>query len=67
MTDWGSTVAAYAAIAVLTILAEVAAGLGWWRLPRLGTTVTWALRRRSTQLGLLLAWWWLGWHFVTAR
>ena len=36
-------------------------------LPRLGEVVTWAMRRRTTQVGLLLAWWWLGWHFVTLR
>jgi hypothetical protein len=35
--------------------------------PRLGQVVTWAMRRRTTQVGLLLAWWWLGWHFVTLR
>ena len=36
-------------------------------LPRLGQVATWAMRRRTTQVGLLLAWWWLGWHFVTLR
>jgi hypothetical protein len=29
--------------------------------------VTWAMRRRTTQVGLILAWWWLGWHFITLR
>jgi hypothetical protein len=23
-----------------------------------------AMRTRSAQLGILLAWWWLGWHFI---
>jgi hypothetical protein len=36
------------------------------KVPALAVTLRWAIRRRSTQLGFLLAWWWLGWHYITA-
>jgi hypothetical protein len=62
-----ATLAAYVTVAVLALLAELAALLAPRSLPRFGDVVTWALRRRSTQLGLLLLWWWLGWHWVTER
>lgn len=67
MSGWEVTVTAYAALA----LAAAAAALVSWRRPAvvagLGAVLTWAMRRRSTQLFLLLTWWWLGWHFVTSR
>jgi hypothetical protein len=60
-------------IAVYIVIGLGLAGLEWRarthpesRVPTLAATFRWALRRRSTQLGLLLAWWWLGWHFITA-
>lgn len=67
MTSYVVTVAAYLGVLGLALAVEVVA----LATPRLcasfGQVVTWALRRRSTQLGLLLAWWWLGWHWVTQR
>jgi hypothetical protein len=67
VSSYATTVAAYAGVLMLGVVAELAA----MTRPRLwagfGQVVTWALRRRCTQLGLLLAWWWLGWHWVTAR
>lgn len=67
MSSHAATVAAYLAVVSVGLVAELVA----LRSPRLwsglGQVVTWALRRRSTQLGLLLAWWWLGWHWATAR
>lgn len=67
MTSYVVTVTAYLGVLGLALAVEVVA----FATPRLwasfGQVVTWALRRRSTQLGLLLAWWWLGWHWVTQR
>jgi Family of unknown function (DUF6186) len=67
MSSYNATVAAYAAVLVLGVVAELVA----LTAPRLwagfGQVLTWALRRRSTQLGLVLAWWWLGWHWATGR
>lgn len=67
MNDRTLTVAAYL---VLVVAAAGAAVTTWLRpdlIARPGRVVTWAMRRRTTQLGLLLAWWWLGWHFLTSR
>jgi hypothetical protein len=61
------TLAAYGAVALVAAATYVASRLRPDRVPSLGAVVTWAMRRRSTQLALLLAWWWLGWHFATRR
>lgn len=67
MTARGATLGAYAVLLVTLVAMVVVAWLRPAVLPRLGQVVTWAMRRRTTQVGLLLAWWWLGWHFVTLR
>ncbi|HEX6515037.1 MAG TPA: DUF6186 family protein [Nocardioidaceae bacterium] len=36
------------------------------RIPSLEVMLRRATRDRATQLALLLAWWWLGWHFMLA-
>ncbi|MGZ4437450.1 MAG: DUF6186 family protein [Nocardioidaceae bacterium] len=35
-------------------------------VPTFGALVRLAMRSRSAQLGLVLTWWWLGWHFLLA-
>lgn len=49
-----------AALLVLTLLAH-RRGSG---VPTLSAVLRWGLGRRDVQLALLLAWWWLGWHFL---
>ena len=61
------TLAAYGVLLVAVGATYAVSRLGRARVPRLGAVVTWSMRRRSTQIALLLAWWWLGWHFVTRR
>lgn len=61
------TYTAYGLIAGVALLLQAAAYWVPHRVPSLGTVLTWAMRRRSAQFGIVLAWWWLGWHFVTAR
>lgn len=60
------TISVYVLIGLTLVGVELAARRGSTRVPTGSALVRWALRRRSTQIGLLLAWWWLGWHFVTA-
>ena len=60
------TLAAYALVAVLAVVVELLARSDRTRLPTFASTVSSGLVRRSTQLGLFAAWWWLGWHFITA-
>jgi hypothetical protein len=67
VTARGATLGIYAALLLLTVVMFVVSRIRPATLPRLGQVVTWAMRRRTTQVGLLLAWWWLGWHFVTLR
>jgi CII-binding regulator of phage lambda lysogenization HflD len=62
-----TTVAAYAVVVAAAVAVQALALTGRVDVPSLGRVLTWALRRRSTQIGLVFAWWWLGWHFVTAR
>lgn len=67
VSSHAATVAAYVTVAALALGVELTALLAPRSWPRLGEVLTWALRRRSTQLGMLLLWWWLGWHWVTER
>jgi hypothetical protein len=60
-----ATLAAYLVLVVAAVATEVAARIAPRRVPTLAAVVTSALRRRSAQIGFLVAWWWLGWHFVT--
>ena len=64
MSSRSMTIGAYAVLALMLVVTEVVAR----RQPRAATTVTDMVRRvcrtRSGQLTLVLAWWWLGWHFL---
>ncbi len=53
----------YLAVAVSLVATELIARRAT-AVPTLADLVRWVARRRSAQIGLLLAWWWLGWHFV---
>lgn len=61
------TVSAYAVLAAALLALEVAGARHPERFATAGRLLTWAMRRRSTQLGILFVWWWVGWHLVTAR
>lgn len=63
MTSHALTVAAYLAVALLLITLELVARWSSAPIPTLADLVRRALRHRSAQFGLLLAWWWIGWHF----
>jgi len=67
MSSAAVTAGAYAAVGVLAVALQVLGVLRPARFATLGRVLTWAMRRRSTQIGLVFAWWWLGWHFLTAR
>ncbi len=66
MTSRTLTLAAYGLVAVAAVILDLVARSGRVKLPTFGACVSVGLARRSTQLGLLAAWWWLGWHFITA-
>ena len=54
----------YLAVAVSLVVTELVARSRRTTVPSSADLVRWVSRRRSAQIGLLLVWWWLGWHFV---
>ncbi len=56
----------YLALAVGLLGTEALARSPRSTVPTFGALVRRAMRHRSAQLGLVLAWWWLGWHFLLA-
>jgi hypothetical protein len=64
VTSRALTVLAFLAIAGMLVLVELYARREDSRVPTFPSLLRRAMRTRSAQLGILLAWWWLGWHFV---
>jgi len=64
VTSRTATVAAYLMLLGSLLLLELLARRGSAGVPRFGALVVHALGTRSTQVGLVLAWWWVGWHLV---
>jgi hypothetical protein len=60
------TIAGYLALAAALVATEVVARRPRSAVPTFGLLVRRGLRHRSAQLGIVLAWWWLGWHFLLA-
>lgn len=54
----------YLAVALSLVATELVARRPRSSVPTSADLVRWVAHRRSAQIGLLLAWWWLGWHFV---
>ncbi len=65
MTGWALTMTAYGLVVVGVVVAEVAGRRKPDRTPSFTTALLRAMRHRSAALGLVIAWWWLGWHFIT--
>jgi hypothetical protein len=65
MSPLAQTLTVYAVVVVAAVTLQVFSMVRPERVPSLRRSVAWAMRHRSAQLGLVLAWWWLGWHFVT--
>ena len=64
MTSRGVTVAVYLMLAGSLLLLELLARREAVAVPRFRELVLRALGTRSAQFGLVLAWWWVGWHLV---
>jgi uncharacterized membrane protein (DUF106 family) len=52
--------ALFAALGALDLLAR----RGRLKIPTVGQALRWTMRRRSAQIGVVMAWWWIGWHFL---
>ena len=59
----GLTIAGFVAIGLSAVVLEVVARRGLPRLPTFDALVNWAVRKRSAQFAVVMAWWWLGAHF----
>jgi hypothetical protein len=64
MSSHELTVAVYLVIGCSLVGLEAAGRRPNAMVPTFAALVTWAARHRSAQFGMLLVWWWLGWHFV---
>lgn len=60
------TVLAYLAVAALLLVSEALARWTTAPIPTFAALVRGALQHRAAQFGLLLAWWWIGWHFFVS-
>lgn len=59
-----ATVSVFVLLGLALLGLEVAGYSSRWPVPTLGRVVDGLLRRRSARVGILLAWWWLGWHLL---
>lgn len=58
------TIGIYLFCALALVATEVLARTTRLRIPTLAALFRWMLRRRSAQIGVVMAWWWIGWHFL---
>lgn len=58
------TIAVYLAGALALAVTELLARGTRLPVPTLAVLFRWILRRRSAQIGVVMAWWWIGWHFL---
>lgn len=58
------TIAGYLAFAALFAITEILARGTRLKIPTLAALFRWMARRRSAQIGIIMAWWWIGWHFL---
>lgn len=59
------TIVAFALLALAFLGIAVASHVPGWPVPTLGRLLAAGMRQRSTRIGILLVWWWLGWHFLS--
>ncbi|MEO7126157.1 MAG: DUF6186 family protein [Nakamurella sp.] len=58
------TIAVYVVCALALMVTEILARATRLHVPTLAALFRWMLRRRSAQIGIVMAWWWIGWHFL---
>lgn len=57
----------FALIALTAIGLGVASHLAPKRVPKLTSVLAVVMRRRTTRIAFVLAWWWVGWHFFVGH
>jgi hypothetical protein len=66
MTSRIVTIAIYGVLFASLGVLELLARYGPQKVPTLAQALRWAMRRRSAQIGIVMAWWWIGWHFLVS-
>lgn len=64
MTERLVTVAVYIVLGVGLLATEISARRPGSRVRTFPRLIHEVMEHRAAQLGLLLAWWWVGWHFL---
>ena len=57
----------FALIVLAAVGLAVASHLMPKRVPKLTSVLAVVMRRRSARIALVLAWWWVGWHFFVGN
>ncbi len=63
MSSHDVTVAVYLSLASMFVVLELLARFSRLPVPTFGSILSWVMRHRAGQVGVVLAWWWIGWHF----
>lgn len=63
MTARDLTYAGFALIGVAAVVLVLLSHVRAARIPTLSVVFTRLMRRRTTRVALVLAWWWIGFHF----
>ncbi len=61
------TIAGYLACIAAAVAVELLARRDPDRIAPLGTLMDRVMATRSARLGILLFWWWAGWHFLVGQ
>ncbi len=64
MTSRIITIAVYGILFASLGVMELLARNSRRNIPTVGQALRWTMRRRSAQIGVVMAWWWIGWHFL---
>ena len=64
MSDAAIVVTGYLVALAIGILIWVLSHFELLRLAKVGTMLERIMHHRTTRIAIILAWWWLGWHFL---
>lgn len=61
------TISGYLVCVVLAVVVELLARRDRNRIAPLGDLMDHVMETRSARIGILLFWWWVGWHFLVGQ
>ena len=64
MTDSFIVIAGYLVLLALGIILWLLSKFERVRLHKVGVLMDRILHHRTTRMAIILAWWWVGWHFL---